>query len=119
MSYRPNGPVRGRPAPVPDTMRTDTPRCSRCGQEIHFLRMESGRLMPCDKRQRYGDGTRHLVVRMAGPGGVLLGRLLPRAGEEDLGFEPHFGTCPALLAERARKAEGRAWAERVLKAIRP
>ena len=50
--------------------------------------------MPCDPAQRYGDGQRHIVTRLSA-GGRVLGRLVPHAGEDVLGLEPHWGTCPA------------------------
>lgn len=86
-------------------MSTAQPRCSQCDQDIIFLQIVKkdgtlGKPMPVDPVQRYGDGTRHLVVRFE-RGRKVFGRLETYAGEDVLGFEPHFGTCPVRLRQRA------------------
>ena len=46
--------------------------------------------MPVDAEWHYGDSRRNLVV--LGEDGR--GKLLVKPGEETLGREPHWGTCP-------------------------
>lgn len=87
--------ARFAPAPLPPEQTRPKPTCSRCGREIVYVEMEkSAKLMPCDTAQRYGDGTRHLVVRYP-KGRRIVGRVVTYAGEDVLGLEPHWGTCPA------------------------
>lgn len=76
------------------------PTCLDCGAPLVFIVMESGKKMPCDPDQVYSDGRRHLVVREtvgeATRGGErVVSRLVTRAPEGTVGFQPHFGTCPA------------------------
>lgn len=121
-----NAPSRFAP-PTPEAagMGTHTPRCKLCGQTIVYVVMEgTGKRMPCDPTQRYGDGRRHLVVRVEDLFGNIVGKLIARAGEEVLGFEPHWGTCPPLLKKRElekakarhedERAAGRAWLDEML-----
>ena len=73
--------------------RKGRPACRRCGHEIVFVRSaKSGKKIPCDPRLDYGDGERTLVTPR--------GEMIPKAPEDVLGREPHFGTCPARQEER-------------------
>lgn len=117
------------PTPEAAGMSTHAPRCRHCGAEVVFIQMvktdgTQGSLMPCDTTQRYGDGRRHLVVRTEDLFGNIVGRLITRAGEDVLGFEPHWGTCEVLLKRRKlEKAKskheeerelGRAWLDEMI-----
>lgn len=85
----------GKYAPQPiDPMRTSTPECSKCGRPILFVEMQgTGKRMPCDPTQVYGDGYRTLVVREE-VGRKMLGRVVAKAPTSMLGLTPHFGSCP-------------------------
>lgn len=135
MSYQPRernrvkGPFRNHlpskfapPTPEAAGMSTHATRCKLCRAEVVFVQMVKkdgtrGSLMPCDPVQRYGDGRRHLVVRVEDLFGNIVGRLIPRASEDVLGFEPHWGTCPPLLKQREQekhRRDGRAWLDEML-----
>ena len=90
-SYQP-GSSRFAPESLPPERMRRT-QCQTCGRSLVFVTMETGGTMPCDPVQVYGDGRRHLVVRLARHG-TTVGRLVPKASPETLGLEPHFGTCP-------------------------
>ena len=118
-----NAPSRFAP-PTPEAagMSTHSTRCKLCRAEVVFIQMvkkdgTTGSLMPCDPVQRYGDNRRHLVVRFEDLFGNVVGRLIRRAGEEVLGLEPHFGTCPPFLKQREQEKhqrDGRAWLDEML-----
>lgn len=93
---QPNGLERPAPfaPPAPDADRTRKSSCRQCGRPLAFITMESGNVMPCDPSQIYGDGYRTLVERYVDARSQLVGRVVKRAGENVLGFQPHFGTCP-------------------------
>lgn len=96
------------PPPPPPPMRTVGPTCAQCGQGIVWIQMEkTGKSMPCDRVQRYGDGRRHLVVRHEYDAGVVLGQLIVRASADVLGFEPHWGTCPKRDRAKSDELPGR------------
>lgn len=71
-----------------------------CGRRIHFIRTRRldeasntyvpGAFIPCETELVNGDGTRTLVVILPIE---LRGRVVPFAGAELQGFEPHFGNC--------------------------
>lgn len=106
MSWQPrHDPHRPAPfaPPTVDPYRTRKPRCRHCDQEIVYVTMDpSGKLMPCDSAMVNGDGRRSLVVRYP-KGRSIVGRVIAKAGEDVVGLEPHFGTCP--VRERARAIE--------------
>ena len=73
-----------------------TATCSGCGAPLLWIQMgerkdgRPGGRMPVDPAWRYGNGRRNLVVLdEAGRG-----KLLVKPGEDMLGREPHWGTCP-------------------------
>lgn len=112
-----------RPAPFApptvDPARTRRPECRHCHAPIVYVEMAAtGKLMPCDTAQRYGDGERSLVIRFprGGPGRrgqQIVGRVVVKAGDDVLGLEPHWGTCPVQIRKRALDAaRKRAEAER-------
>lgn len=82
------------PPSVPPDQTRPKPECAKCGREIVFIEMDAtGKLMPCDPVQVYGDGRRSLVVRFE-RGKQIVGRVIVKATEDVFGFEPHWGTCP-------------------------
>ena len=88
------------PPSLPPERTRKNPTCARCERPIVYVEMEkTGKLMPCDPVQIYGDGRRHLITRVL-KGNRLLGRMVPRAPESVLGFEPHWGTCPNRAARK-------------------
>ena len=66
-----------------------TPRCPACGQKIVWVptaASDGAKHTMCDPDWQYGDGKKTLVTRD--------GKQIVEAGEEVLGREPHWGTCP-------------------------
>ena len=83
--------------PIPpdqDPRRTKKPTCSKCGQRVVYVRSaRKKRPIPCNVDQKYGDGEVTLVT--------WDGHMIPKAGPEILGREPHFGrNCPEGSLER-------------------
>ena len=76
-----------------DPVRTRRPECRTCGRPIVFVKTATGKRMPCDPTQTAGDGVRTLVVREV-VGKRVVGRVVPKAGGDLVGLEPHWGTCP-------------------------
>lgn len=73
--------------------------CRGCFAEIHFIRMESGKMMPCDWEIQYGDGKVTLVTHD--------GKMTVKAGAEVQGYVPHFATCPKrAVFQRAKSMKG-------------
>lgn len=68
-------------------------KCRGCGAAMHFIKMTSGKMMPCDGERLQGDGKRTLIT----PEGTMVAK----ADGEVFGYVPHFATCPkARLFER-------------------
>lgn len=90
--------------PQIDPYRTSKATCEKCGRPLMFVLMDTGRRMPCDPKQVYGDGRRHLVERVTLASGAVVGVLRPKAPEAVLGLEPHWGTCPCRKRKVANVA---------------
>ena len=72
------------------------PNCKKCGRQILFVKMESGRYMPCDIDLclfiEGAGGAEYFVT----PGGKLIRGKSPLRGEttDGAGYRPHWATCP-------------------------
>ena len=85
-----------------------TAKCRRCRATIHFIRTRQGKKMPCDLKQltivvgldHKGPWTSVVTVT----GDVVRGVIPegPTAGEEIVGYPPHWATCSAPSAFRKR-----------------
>ena len=78
-------------------------KCRSCGADIIWIKMASGKMMPCDAspiryRLNFASGKLTLVT----PGGkITRGDADPVSGE--LGYQSHFATCPCAGQHRRRK----------------
>ncbi len=70
----------------------DLGKCSKCGMSIFFVRMKSGKMMPCDPGKRnYTDGGKERIVLLSGR--VVSGTFTDGEGD-GFGYTSHFATCP-------------------------
>lgn len=89
-----------------------------CGKTIHFIRSVSwcnisgrykpGSYIPCETPLLTGNGEKTLVLIWPVS---MRGRVVPKAGNDMQGFEPHFANCEVHLEkqrERARRRQKRA-----------
>lgn len=83
-----------------------SPRCRSCGSNIVWVRMESGRMMPCDPPLIYGDDEATLVVLLVNDYGVEYGKTFAKACDELLGRVSHFATCANAKKHRKGKQAG-------------
>ena len=71
------------------------PKCKRCGANIEFIRMKSGKYMPVDPDMvpyRLGFGPQAFVT----PEGEVVRGAAPFGPEpaDGFGYIPHWATCP-------------------------
>ena len=75
-------------------------RCRGCGAEIEWLRMKSGKTMPVDPEPVFvAEGGNQVFITDAGE------TITGSATEEntgEVGFVPHWATCPAAGQFRKR-----------------
>ena len=81
-------------------------KCKSCGAEIVWIKMKSGKSMPCNTRgihyreQVHGD--KGCMFTLVTPdGNVVVGRACEENESELVGYVSHFATCP--YANRHRK----------------
>lgn len=73
--------------------------CRECGEQIFFIRTQSGAKMPVNKNQvGYTLGGKERIVT---PNGEILAVTITDNHESGLGYVPHWSTCNG--ANRARK----------------
>lgn len=73
--------------------------CRECGEQIFFIRTQSGAKMPVNKDQvGYNLGGKERVVT---PNGEILSVTITDHPESGLGYVPHWSTCSG--ANSARK----------------
>lgn len=73
--------------------------CRECGEQIFFIRTQSGAKMPVNKNQvGYTLGGKERIVT---PNGEILSVTITDHPESGLGYVPHWSTCSG--ANRARK----------------
>ena len=81
-------------------------KCKSCGAEIRWIKMRSGKSMPCNpvgihyRRQVHGD-KRCLLTLVTHDGNVVVGQACEESESEFVGYVSHFATCPN--ADRHRK----------------
>ena len=81
----------------PHNLNRKKVRTCECGKRIHFIRMATGGTMPAEEL-RHGDGRISLVVL----DDTGLGHVVPKAGRDVVGREPHWGNCSTY--RRAKEA---------------
>lgn len=84
--------------------------CRGCGARIVFIKMVSGKYMPCDLApvyyKRNPDGPDKIVLECGGQGVVIPGRITKDISEASgAGYRPHWATCPK--AENFKGGGGR------------
>lgn len=73
--------------------------CRECGEQILFIRTQSGAKMPVNKDQvGYNLGGKERIVT---PNGEILAVTITDNPESGLGYVPHWSTCSG--ANRVRK----------------
>lgn len=79
-------------------------RCKSCGAEIIWIKMKSGKAMPCNPQKitykTLVPGTKGSLTLICPDGRIASGEFYP--GSDQYGYESHFATCPAA-AEHRRK----------------
>jgi hypothetical protein len=81
-------------------------KCKSCGSEIIWIKMKSGKSMPCNPRgihyrkQVHGDKGCMLTL-VTSDGNVVVGQVCDEDESELFGYVSHFATCPN--ADRHRK----------------
>lgn len=70
------------------------PICKKCGAEVRFIRMKSGKYMPVDaERKPYREGGHEVFITDGGEkvrGGTPFGN----EPVDGYGYTPHWATCP-------------------------
>ena len=73
--------------------------CKECGEQIFFIRTQSGAKMPVNKEQvGYNLGGKERIVTLNGD---ILAATITHHQESGVGYVPHWSTCSG--ANRARK----------------
>ena len=73
--------------------------CRECGEQIFFIRTQSGAKMPVNKNQvGYNLGGKDRIVT---PNGEIIAVTITDHPESGVGYVPHWSTCSG--ANRARK----------------
>lgn len=73
--------------------------CKECGEQIFFIRTQSGAKMPVNKEQvGYNLGGKERIVTLNGD---ILAATITHHPESGVGYVPHWSTCSG--ANRARK----------------
>ena len=69
--------------------------CKRCGKDISFIKMKTGKYMPTDKVKHsiiIGEGNEQLITEQ---GVIIRGRYASyEDGANGCGYTSHFATCP-------------------------
>lgn len=73
--------------------------CKECGEQIFFIRTQSGAKMPVNKEQvGYNLGGKERIVTLNGD---ILAATITHHPQSGVGYVPHWSTCSG--ANRARK----------------
>lgn len=71
-------------------------KCKSCGAEIIWIKMASGKMMPCDAKpvsyQTAVPGTKGTLTLVTPDGRVASGVFNPDS--DKIGYTSHFATCP-------------------------
>ena len=82
-------------------------KCKSCGAEIIWIKMKSGKSMPCNPRgihyreQVHGDEECMLTL-VTHDGNVVVGQACEENESELVGYVSHFATCPNANKHRKR-----------------
>ena len=79
------------------------PKCRKCGAEIHFIKMRSGKFNPVDpyKRTIIQDGGKEVLITDAGE--IIRGTFASYdEGANGSGYVSHFSTCPYVESFRRK-----------------
>lgn len=69
-------------------------KCRKCGAEIEFRRMKSGKYMPVDPdRKPYREGGNEIFITESGET-VRGGEPFGTEPADGYGYTPHWATCP-------------------------
>ena len=89
------------------------PKCKACGAPIIWVKLQSGKSMPCNPKLVYFYGMADPLIDQKGPGifktlitpdGCTCRGFVDYAGPR-VGYESHFATCPAANQFRRRDNE--------------
>lgn len=79
-------------------------KCKSCGAEILFIRMKTGRSMPCNPRAlQYRPDPSGSISLVTPDGNIKRGE--PDSTSGYLGYISHFATCPNASEHRRRAAD--------------
>ena len=78
-------------------------KCRSCGADIIWIKMASGKMMPCDATPiRYTlNFTSGKLTLVTPDGKIARGDADPVSGER-VGYQSHFATCPCAELHRRR-----------------
>lgn len=78
-------------------------KCRSCGARIIWIKMASGKMMPCDATPiRYRPNSISGELLLVTPDGkIARGDADPVSGER-VGYQSHFATCPCAELHRRR-----------------
>ena len=79
-------------------------KCKSCGADITWIRLQSGKLMPCNSRMKEYWQTPKGSKTIITPNGEVIKcetEGLPQTAT-GVGYESHFATCPAAAEHRKR-----------------
>ena len=83
-------------------MKEKHAKCRSCGSAIRWIKMESGKYMPCDwapvNYKPAGDGE---LVTLVTPDGKIV-RGVQDWSSPECGYTSHFATCPNAAEHRRR-----------------
>lgn len=76
-------------------------KCKSCGAEIIWIKMRTGKWMPCDAQRhgmKLGSGGKILITE---GGEIITGELCAsEEGANASGYESHFASCPNAATHR-------------------
>lgn len=83
---------------------TNIGKCRSCGADIVWIKMASGKKMPCDAGMisfKYADpGDKEAQIYVTPEGTIARGYIDPAGG--GVGYTSHFATCPNASSHRRK-----------------
>jgi hypothetical protein len=76
--------------------------CRACGAQILFVKMRSGKAMPCDTELKAFWQAEHGSQKIVTPAGEVVSAELTGDGEPSYGYTSHFATCPGSAKFRRK-----------------
>lgn len=78
-----------------------TSKCRSCGADIYWIKMKSGKSMPCDvKPILYSQNPEGDLTLVTPDGRVIRG--FEDLTQKEIGYTSHFATCPNADQHRRR-----------------